>query len=73
MWLLIVWSMREPPYVTSLRLPLSESALSNPELTSQLLAVTGVSDAIVLAEEGAAYVKVDTQQLDRAALDRLVA
>ncbi|HAQ24722.1 MAG TPA: MFS transporter [Pseudomonas sp.] len=73
LWLLIVWSMREPPYVTSLRLPLSESALSNPELTSQLLAVTGVSDAIVLAEEGAAYVKVDTQQLDRAALDRLVA
>jgi len=73
LWLLIVWSMREPPYVTGLRLPLSKKAMGNSQLAAQLLAVPGVSDAIVLADEGAAYVKVDTQQLDRAALDQLVA
>lgn len=72
-WLLVVRSMREPPYVSGLRLPLSEAARTNPDLTAQLLAVPGVSDAVVLADEGAAYVKVDAQVIDRAELDRLVA
>ncbi|MHB0817594.1 MFS transporter [Stutzerimonas stutzeri] len=72
-WLLVVRSMREPPYVSGLRLPLSEAARANPDLTAQLLAVPGVSDAVVLADEGAAYVKVDAQVIDRAELDRLVA
>lgn len=73
LWLVIVKGMREPPYVTSLRLPLSEAARHNPELAEQLLAVAGVTDAVVLADEGAAYVKVDTRELDRAELDRLLA
>ncbi|WP_243703086.1 hypothetical protein, partial [Pseudomonas aeruginosa] len=30
-----------------------------------------VADAVVVAEEAAAYVKVDTQQVDRTALERL--
>ncbi len=73
LWLLVVRSMREPPYVSGLRLSLSEAARANPDLTEQLLAVPGVSDAVVLADEGAAYVKVDMQKVDRAELDRLVA
>lgn len=73
LWLLAVKGMREPPYVTSLRLPLSEAARRNPLLAEQLMTVTGVTDAVVLADEGAAYVKVDTRELDRAALDRLLA
>ena len=72
-WLLVTWSMREPPYVTGLRLPLSSSAVRNPSLAEEMLRVAGVSDAVVIAEEGAAYVKVDMKSLDRAALDRLVA
>ena len=71
LWLLVVWRMREPPYVTGLRLALSDNALAKPDLEAQLLAVAGVSDAVVLADEGAAYVKVDAQVVDRAALDRL--
>jgi hypothetical protein len=35
--------------------------------------VPGVSDVLIVIEEAAAYIKVDTQQLDREALDRLVA
>jgi hypothetical protein len=65
--------MREPPYVTGLRLPLSASAAGNPGLAEQMLQIPGVSDAVVIADEAAAYVKVDMQTLDRAALDRLVA
>jgi MFS family permease len=73
LWLLVAWGMREPPYVTGLRLPLSIDAARNPALAEQMLAVPGVSDAVVITEESAAYVKVDMQALDRAALDRLVA
>ncbi|WP_417781722.1 MFS transporter [Stutzerimonas xanthomarina] len=73
LWFVVTWSMREPPYVTGLRLPLSAGAACNPALTEQIMAVTGVSDAVVIGEESAAYLKVDMKTLDRAALDRLVA
>lgn len=73
LWLVVAWSMREPPYVTGLRLPLSASAVQNPSLAAQMLQVRGVTDAIVVPDEVAAYVKVDMQALDRPALDNLVA
>lgn len=73
LWLLVTWRMQEPPYVTGLRLPLSELALGNPQLAEDMLAVPGVSDALIIGDEAAAYLKVDMQILDREALDRLVA
>ncbi len=73
LWFVIAFSMREPPYVTSLRLPLSAGALSNTRLEADLLHVPGVSDVLIVLDEAAAYVKVDTLYLDRDALDRLVA
>jgi MFS family permease len=73
LWLAVSWGMREPPYVTGLRLSLSTGAALNPSLAQQMLAVPGVSDAVVIAEEAAAYLKVDMKALDRVALDRLVA
>ncbi|MGE6531664.1 MFS transporter [Pseudomonas sp. NPDC077382] len=73
LWFVVTWSMREPPYVTGLRLPLSAGAARNPVLTEQMMAIAGVSDAVVIVEEAAAYVKVDMKVLDRAALDQLVA
>ena len=73
LWFLVALGMREPPYVTSLRLPLSAAAMSNAGLVGDLLNVPGVSDVLVVADEAAAYVKVDTQLLDRETLDRLVA
>ena len=72
LWLGFAVTMREPPYVTSLRLPLSAGALADAGLAERLLAVPGVADAVVVAEEAALYVKVDTQQLDRTSLERLV-
>ncbi|MEI6928248.1 MFS transporter, partial [Klebsiella pneumoniae] len=64
--------MREPPYVTSLRLPLSAAALADADLAPRLKGVAGVTDAVVVAEEAALYVKFDTEQLDRTSLERLV-
>ena len=72
LWVIIAATMREPPYVTSLRLPLSPVAMADAGLTERLLAVPGVADAVVVAEEAALYIKVDTEQLDRTSLERLV-
>ncbi len=71
-WLLAAATMREPPYVTSLRRPLVAAALADSGLVGRLLAVPGVSDAVVVAEETALYIKVDTQQLDRELLERVL-
>ncbi|MES2817959.1 MAG: MFS transporter [Pseudomonadota bacterium] len=71
-WLAFAVTMREPPYVTSLRLPLSPQALRDAGLAERLRAVAGVTDAVVVAAEAAIYIKVDTQQLDRTSLERLI-
>lgn len=71
-WLAFAVTMREPPYVTSLRLSLSSAALQEAGLAERIQAVPGVADAVVVAEEAAIYVKVDTQQLDRTSLQRLI-
>lgn len=71
-WLAIAVTMREPPYVTSLRLSLSPEALREAGLDDRLKAVPGVTDAVVVAEEAAIYIKLDTKILDRTSLERLV-
>lgn len=72
LWLAFAATMREPPYVTSLRLALSPAALQETGLVERLKAVPGVADAVVVAEEAAVYVKVDKLQVDRTTLERLV-
>lgn len=72
LWLAIAVTMREPPYVTSLRLSLSPTALRDAGLLERLLAAPGVADAMVVAEEAALYIKVDTQKLDLTSLERLI-
>lgn len=72
LWLAIAVTMREPPYVTSLRLPLSSAALQEAGLAERIQVAPGVADAVVVVEEAALYVKVDTQQLDRTSLQRLI-
>lgn len=72
LWLGFAVTMREPPYVTSLRLPLSAAALQEAGLAERLQAVPGVADAVVVRDEAAIYIKVDTQQLDRMSLERLI-
>ncbi len=71
-WLAFAVTMREPPYVTSLRLPLSPQAQREAGLAERLMSVTGVTDAVVVAEEAAIYIKLDTKLLDRASLEKLV-
>ncbi|WNW12069.1 MFS transporter [Pseudomonas sp. DTU_2021_1001937_2_SI_NGA_ILE_001] len=72
LWLVFAVTMREPPYVTSLRMPLSPEAQREAGLAQRLMSVPGVTDAVVVAEEAAIYIKLDTKLLDRASLERLV-
>ena len=72
LWLAFAVTMREPPYVTSLRLPLSPEAIRESGLAERLKAVVGVTDAVVVAEESAIYIKLDSELLDRATLEQLV-
>ena len=64
--------MNEPPYVTSLRMPLSPEAAKDVGLAARLMAVPGVTDAVVVSEESAVYIKLDTKILDRTTLERLI-
>ena len=69
---LVSSTMKEPPYVSSLRITLSELAVKDSALESRLKAQPGVAEAIVVPEERSAYVKVDTKQTNRGQLEALV-
>ena len=62
-WLVLAATMRAPSYRASRVLRLGERV--NPErLASDLRALPGVADVVVVAEEGVAYLKVDSKLYD---------
>lgn len=71
-WLAIGATMDEPPYVTSYRLAVDPTLVRDEALLRRVLDVPGVAEAIIVAEEAAAYIKVDTQVLGREQLDRVL-
>lgn len=71
-WLLVSATMTEPPYVSSLRITLSEQVASDAMLETRIKSQPGVADVVVVVAELSAYVKVDTKQTNRQALEALV-
>src|SRR5690606_41814888 len=71
-WVAIGATMDEPPCVTSYRLAVDPTLVRDEALLRRVLDVPGVAEAIIVAEEAAAYIKVDTQVLDREQLDRVL-
>ena len=69
-WLLAAAGMARPGYLSSylLRVGKMDPAQAR-ELQDQLRALEGVGDAAVVAEDGVAYLKIDSEVVDRAALD----
>ncbi|MEW8517424.1 MAG: MFS transporter [Candidatus Thiodiazotropha sp.] len=68
-WLLLAWGMPDPSYLSNYLLPVGE--LDEGEMRSlaeKLMAIDGVDDAVIIAEDGVAYLKVDLGIVDR---DRL--
>lgn len=73
-WLLVAAFMRRPRHVSSRLLHLGELNRDEAAAASaRLRAIAGVAEAVVLAEDGVAYLKVDRDLLDEAALQEAVA
>ena len=66
--------MRNPRYLSTHMVsvgPLNGDEVSH--LTARLTAITGVAEAVVIVEDGVAYLKVDRNALDEEALEQLTA
>jgi len=65
-WLLISFGLAQPRYLSSLVLRLPETKQTD-EWTSQLLAIRGIEEVVVMSDQQFAYVKIDKQLIDEAA------
>ena len=66
-WLVAAAGMAQPSYLTTRLVPIAESKLSNaPGLAAKLRQVPGVAEAVIIAEESVAYLKVDAKSFDAA-------
>ena len=70
LWLALSFSLTQPRYLSSMVLRLPET-MRNEAWSSQLLAIRGIEEVVVMPEQAVAYVKVDKQQLDADARQRL--
>jgi MFS family permease len=69
-WLLVAWGMASPNYLSNYLLPVGDLEADHAALLAKkLLDVQGVAQAVVIAEEGVAYLKVDLANFDEAALN----
>jgi len=69
-WLLLIFSMREPRFLATHQLRVNVQTASQAEkLAKKLSQVPGVAEAIVIAEEGIAYLKVDARAFDKKTLE----
>jgi MFS family permease len=73
MWLVAAATMAQPSYLTTRLLPLADGRENNAEsLAAKLRQVPGVAEAVVIAEEKLAYLKVDAKSFDAAMARALV-
>jgi MFS family permease len=67
LWLIAAATMRQPSYLTTRLLPIGDGKASDAEgLAARLRQVPGVAEAVVIAEEKLAYLKVDSKTFDAA-------
>ncbi|WP_315708094.1 MFS transporter [Brenneria uluponensis] len=71
-WLLVSFTMQEPPYLSSLRLTLSDLALQDNALAQKLRTAPGVADVVIVPDEYSAYVKIDNKKTSRQKLEQLL-
>ncbi|HBI11637.1 MAG TPA: MFS transporter [Franconibacter pulveris] len=71
-WLLVSSTMKEPPYVSSLRIALPEGIEIDSALQRRLLEKEGVSEAVIVPQERTAYVKIDSKVTNRFEIEQVV-
>ena len=65
-WLFAAATMAQPSYLTTRLVPIADGKAGDAEsLAARLRQVPGVAEAVVIAEEKLAYLKVDSQPLRR--------
>ncbi len=74
LWLLFASSMGDPRYLSSYLLRVGEVTEHDArQLVTRLIQVEGVAEAVVIAEDGIAYLKVDNTALDESCLRQFAA
>lgn len=72
LWLSLAVTMRSPRYLSSMIVNIGPMAPEQAQnMVVALTRVRGVAEAVVIADEGVAYLKVDNNALDRDALEHL--
>jgi len=71
-WLLVAATMAQPSYLTTRLLPIADGRAGDADsLAAKLRQVPGVAEAVVIAEEKLAYLKVDSRSFDAAMAESL--
>jgi MFS family permease len=66
-WLLAAARMAQPSYLTTRLVPIAENNMSDAAgLATKLRQVPGVVEAVIIAEENVAYLKIDSKSFDAA-------
>ncbi len=72
LWLLAAATMAQPSYLTTRLLPIVGDRKRDPEiLAARLRQVPGVAEAVIVADENLAYLKVDSRSFDAARAEAL--
>jgi len=67
LWLMTAATMRQPSYLTTRLVPIGDGASTDAEgLAAKLRQLPGVAEAVIIADEGLAYLKVDSRSFDAA-------
>ncbi|WOE30997.1 MULTISPECIES: MFS transporter [unclassified Acinetobacter] len=69
-WLIISFGLAQPRYLSSLVLSLPDGKKTD-EWTSQLLAIHGIEEVVVMHEQQVAYVKIDKHQINEVSRQHL--
>jgi len=73
-WLVAAATMAQPSYLTTRLLPIAGDRKGDPEtLAARLRQVPGVAEAVIIADENLAYLKVDSRSFDAARAQALAA
>ena len=70
LWLLVSFGLKQPRYLSSMVFRLPENQ-KDQEWSQTLLAIRGIEEVVIMAEQNVAYVKVEKQLLDDAGRQQL--
>lgn len=71
-WLAVASTMKEPPYVSSLRVEIPSDIAADDTLKQRLLATDGVSEVLIAENEHSAYVKIDSKVTNRFEVEQAI-